>query len=96
MDPTTTPHPAIRLLDELAAERLSPIVPKAMVFDRLLDLRNMVADRPLLVAAIDERLREVPGATMTPGGWWQNELRDLRAVMGDAPPAIAVVPMTSK
>ena len=33
---------------------------------------------------VDQRLRDVPGATMTPGGWWQNELRGLRAVMGDA------------
>lgn len=84
MDHTTTPHPAIRLLDDLAAERIAPIVPKPMVFDRLLDLRNMVGDQPLLVAAVDQRLRDVPGATMTPGGWWQNELRGLRAVMGDA------------
>ena len=84
MDQTTKPHPAIRLLDELTAERIAPIVPKPMVFDRLLDLRNMVADQPLLIAAIDQRLRDIPGATMTPGGWWQNELQELRAVMGDA------------
>ena len=84
MDQMTTPHPAIRLLEELAAERIAPIVPKSMVFDRLLDLRNMVGDQGLLVAAIDQRLRDVPGATMTPGAWWQNELGVLRSVMVDA------------
>jgi hypothetical protein len=84
MDQTPTLHPAIRLLDELAGERIDPIVPKAMVFDRLLDLRNLVADRPLLVSAIDERLREVPGATLTPGAWWKEQLRALRAIMDDA------------
>jgi hypothetical protein len=84
MDPTTTPHPAIRFLDGLTAERIAPIVPKSMVFDRLLDLRNMVGDHPSLVVAIDQRLRDVPGATMTPSGWWQNELRELRATLGDA------------
>ena len=49
--------------------------------DHLLDLRNLVGREPLLVAAIDERLADVPGATTTPGAWWQSELRALRVLV---------------
>ena len=84
MDPMSTPHAAILLLDELAAERLVPVVPKTMVVDRLLDLRNLVGDHPSLVAVMDDSLRDVPGATLAPGAWWQDEVRSLRALLGDA------------
>lgn len=84
MDPMSTPHAAIRLLDELSAVRIDPVVPKTEVFDRLLDLRNLVGDLPALVAVIDDSLRDVPGATLAPGAWWQDELRSLRTILGDA------------
>jgi len=84
MEHSAPHHPAIFLLDELVAEQVGPVVSKSMVFDRLLDLRNLVDDEPLLVAAVDRTLREVPGATMAPGAWWQRELHVLRAAVGDA------------
>ncbi|MEQ8842336.1 MAG: hypothetical protein RIB98_15230 [Acidimicrobiales bacterium] len=84
MDSTTTPHPAIRLIDELTAERISTVVPKAMAVDRLLDLRNLVDGHPTLAVAIDRRLGDLPGATMTPGVWWHDELRALRTVIAEA------------
>lgn len=84
MDSMSNPHAAIRLLDELASERIDPVMPKTSVFDRLLDLRNLLGDHPSLVAAIDESLRDVPGATQSPGAWWQDELHALRALVGDA------------
>ena len=85
MDQMSHPHAALRFLDELTAESTGPVVPKTMVFDRLLDLRNLAADRPLLVAAIDNRLREVPGATLAPGKWWRAELIALRELADDSP-----------
>lgn len=84
MDQTPTPHAAMRLLDELSTTRIDPVVPKTEVFDRLLDLRNLVGDHPSLVAVIDDSLRDVPGATLAPGAWWQDELRSLSAILGDA------------
>ncbi len=80
----SNPHSALRLLDELTVEGIGPVVPKTMVFDRLLDLRNLLADQPLLVAAIDDRLRSVPGATLSPAGWWLEELGALRELVNDA------------
>ena len=64
MDPMSTPHPAIRLLDEMAAAPIETVVAKTVVVDRLLDLRNVLGDRPNLVAVIDDSLRDVPGATI--------------------------------
>lgn len=85
MEQMSPAHAALRLLDELSAEATGALVPKSMVFDRLLDLRNLAADRPLLVAAIDNLLREVPGATLAPGEWWRAELVALRKHVGGAP-----------
>ena len=84
MDHTALHHPAVRFLDELTAKRLDPVVSKAMVFDTLLDLRLLVGDHPALVAIVDQRLCDVPGATMCPGAWWKEALQTLRLVVGDA------------
>ena len=81
MDEISNPHPAIRLLDELTAERVDPVVSKTVVFDQLLDLRNLVAEHPPLVAAIDQSLRDVPGASLAPGAWWRDQLRSLRVLL---------------
>lgn len=83
MEHSAPHHPALVLLDELAAEPIGPVVSKSMVFDRLLDLRNLVHDKPLLVTFVDQLLGTVPGATMAPGEWWQRELQALRLTMGD-------------
>lgn len=83
MSEQTDTVPAIRFLDDLAADRADPLLPKSVVVDLLLDLRNLVIEDPLLVAAVDRRLAGVPGATTTPGAWWQSELRALRDLVGD-------------
>lgn len=84
MEHSAPHHPALVLLDELAAEPIGPAVSKSMVFDRLLDLRNLIGDKPLLVTFVDQLLAAVPGATMASGDWWKNELKALRITMGDA------------
>ena len=51
----------------ISTEDLNLVVPKTMRVDQLLDLRNLATDRVLPVAAIDERLCDVSGATMDLG-----------------------------
>ncbi|MEQ8842315.1 MAG: hypothetical protein RIB98_15125 [Acidimicrobiales bacterium] len=80
----STPHAAVRLLEELVAERIDPLVSKTEVYDRLLDLRNLVTELPSITAIVDDRLRAVPGATLVPGAWWHEELRSLRMLLDAA------------
>ena len=88
---TGAAHPAVDLLDELLANRIDPLVSRTLVVDRLLDLRNSLADDRLLVAVVDQRLVDVPGETTTSGGWWRQELMVLRdlVVEGLAAPEAA-------
>lgn len=69
-----------RLLDELSGERTEPLVPKRLVVDLLLDLRNAAGGRVVLVEAVDSVLSDIPGATVTTGGWWREQIVFLRSI----------------
>jgi len=63
---------------DIPTEDLDLVVPKTVMVDQLLELRNVATDRGRPVAAIDERLCDVPGATTDSGLWWREELCSLR------------------
>lgn len=44
------------------------------VVDALLDLRSLAADRPVLVAMVDETIAAIPGRTVAPNQWWSDRL----------------------
>ena len=56
---------------DIPTEDLDLVVPKTVMVDQLLELRNVATDRGRPVAAIDERLCDVPGATTDSGLWWR-------------------------
>ncbi|MFN3214867.1 MAG: hypothetical protein ACE367_00050 [Acidimicrobiales bacterium] len=66
---------ASALISEWAAEPPQTLVPRKLVIDRLLDLRNMVtASRR---ADVDAILADVPGVTVVEGRWWAAQLATL-------------------
>lgn len=66
---------ASALITEWSAEAPQTLVPRKLVIDRLLDLRNIVtADRR---ADVDAILTAVPGVTVVEGRWWAAQLATL-------------------
>lgn len=65
------------LIEELITAITGEVVDKSRVADRLLDLRND-AESPVLVEAVDELLRTIPGRTMVATAWWREALEGLR------------------
>jgi hypothetical protein len=65
------------LIEELITAINGEVIDKSRVADRLLDLRNE-AETPVLVDAVDDLLRNLPGRTMVVTSWWREALEGLR------------------
>ncbi len=80
-----------RTLD-LVEEIDGPVVPKGLVIDRLLDLRNVGRGRDLgLELSIDEMLESVPGGNVVSSEWWMgclSEVADHAAFLAAGYPAV--------
>jgi hypothetical protein len=68
---------ASTLVADWAAEAPQTLVPRKLVIDRLLDLRNVVTAGQR--ADVDVILAGVPGVTVVEGRWWDEQLATLAA-----------------
>ena len=90
---TTELHQDLQLRTEHLVDEIDgPMMPKGMVIDRLLDLRNVGRGRDLgLELSIDEMLESVPGGMMVSSEWWMTclaELADHAAFLAAGYPAV--------
>ena len=63
---------ASALITDWSGEAPQTLVPRKLVIDRLLDLRNIVTAAQRVV--VDAILADVPGVTVVEGRWWDEKL----------------------
>jgi hypothetical protein len=66
---------ASALITEWSAEAPQTLVPRKLVIDRLLDLRNVIAGAGR--SDVDAILADIPGVTVVEGRWWAAQLASL-------------------
>ena len=93
VEETTQRFEALAMLDEWTSERHEGLIRKSLVVDHLLDLRAVLADQPLLVIEIDQRLASVPGRSVVEPTWWRSVAAELKeeVARAGAPSASASV-----
>jgi hypothetical protein len=75
------PTQALVLLEGWADEQPNGLMRRSEVIDRLLDLRAAADGLTLVVTAIEDRLRDVPGVTVTTAEWWREQVGELRLLV---------------
>lgn len=69
------------LIDSWMAQLSSGLMSRKIVFDRLLDMRNLLNHERGALGTIDDLLANVPGLTVVEADWWNEELLRLQKMI---------------